>query len=158
MLDRFGLIFFSIHSGGEKFFANGIFVKYAVDNNRVFGGSDARAMKAAALEKKGLQAIMAIGLGEGLSFPLLTVVDYAGFRMSAVSLLPIDAETLCLGSGIEFSILLKRVCFARELFSFFLRKLTTQYFKKADGGKTIHRDNENLVCWNLYKRSIETSI
>lgn len=85
-------------AGGLKFYHNGIFAKYAVDNHHIFG-NDGLAMKAAALEKKGLQACMAFGVDMGLNFPLMSVVDYAGFRIVTVSYLPISEATLCYGSS-----------------------------------------------------------
>jgi hypothetical protein len=86
-------------AGGEKMFWDGIFAKYAVDLHGVFGGSDHNAMKAAALEKKGLQAFMSLGLDIGLNFALMSVVDYAGFRIVTMSTLPIDNSTLRYGSA-----------------------------------------------------------
>lgn len=49
-------------AGGEKYYANGIFAKYAVDNYGLFGGNDHNAMKAAAHEKHGLESLMGIGM------------------------------------------------------------------------------------------------
>jgi tetratricopeptide (TPR) repeat protein len=86
-------------AGGEKMFWDGIFAKYAVDLHGVFGGSDHNAMKAAALEKKGLQAFMSLGLDIGLNFALMSVVDYAGFRIVTMSTLPINNSTLRYGSA-----------------------------------------------------------
>jgi tetratricopeptide (TPR) repeat protein len=86
-------------AGGEKMFWDGIFAKYAVDLHGVFGGSDHNAMKAAALEKKGLQAFMSLGLDIGLNFALMSVVDYAGFRIVTMSTLPISNGTLRYGSA-----------------------------------------------------------
>jgi hypothetical protein len=54
-------------------------------------------MKAAAHEFRSLNDIA--GLGLPLHFPLMTVVDYRGYRISAVAQLPIGKSSLVYGSA-----------------------------------------------------------
>jgi hypothetical protein len=42
---------------------------------------------------------MAVGMEMGLNFPLMSIVDYGGFRIVTVSFLPISERTLCYGSS-----------------------------------------------------------
>src|SRR5690554_6514123 len=55
-------------------------------------------MKAASHELKGLQHYYHSNV-PGLHFPLMAYIDYRGWRLQALSLLPIDANTLCYGSS-----------------------------------------------------------
>ena len=85
-------------AGGKKFLLRGIFFKFAVDRYGLYGG-DHWAMKAANHELLGLTAYFNCSLPE-LHFPLMAVIDYCGFRLTAISELPIDgARTLCYGSA-----------------------------------------------------------
>lgn len=54
-------------------------------------------MKAAAHELKGLQHFYSIQAAYKLHIPLMAFLDYRGFRLIAVSLLPIDDTTLVYG-------------------------------------------------------------
>jgi hypothetical protein len=64
-----------------------------------FGGSnDYAAAKVAGHELKGLQAYMNAGVKE-LHYPLMALVDYRGFRLIAMSILPIDRGTIVYGSA-----------------------------------------------------------
>lgn len=56
-------------------------------------------MKAASHELKGLQCLYQAGLSLGLNFPLMSVIDYRGYRVVAMSLLPISKETIIYGSS-----------------------------------------------------------
>jgi len=85
-------------AGGEKFKHNGIFFKYAIDTNGLYGG-DAFAMKVAEHELKGLTAYASCGMILGLNFGLMCLIDYRGYRLIAVSELPIEASTLIYGSA-----------------------------------------------------------
>lgn len=91
-------------AGGLKYAKDGIFFKFAVDNNRIYGGDHHQAMKAAGHELKGLCAYMNCQL-PGLLVPLMALIDYRGFRLIATSELPIAGEsTLVYGScdgGVE---------------------------------------------------------
>jgi tetratricopeptide (TPR) repeat protein len=83
---------------GEKFKHNGIFFKYAIDTNALYGG-DAFAMKVAEHELKGLTAYASCGMILGLNFGLMCLIDYRGFRLIAVSELPIEPSSLIYGSA-----------------------------------------------------------
>lgn len=48
---------------------------------------------------------MSVGLELGLNFPLMSVVDFAGFRFVTVSFLPISEKTLCCKQEMYFSVL-----------------------------------------------------
>jgi len=56
-------------------------------------------MKAAAKELNGLGALWASANVEGICGPLMTIVDYKGFRIVAMSLLPIGKDTIRYGSA-----------------------------------------------------------
>jgi Clustered mitochondria len=55
------------------------------------------AMKVAGHELKGLQQYSACGI-DALHFPLMAVITYKGFRVVAVSYLPIGEDTIKYGS------------------------------------------------------------
>jgi hypothetical protein len=55
------------------------------------------ALKAASLELKGLMSYYSCSI-PGLAFPLMSVIDYKGYRVVAMSILPIGGATLCYGS------------------------------------------------------------
>ncbi|KNC56085.1 aminotransferase [Thecamonas trahens ATCC 50062] len=76
---------------------NGIFYKFALDVHGLYGGDDGVAMKVASLEMTFLLTCMAEEV-PGIAFPLMAVVDYKGFRLSAMSLLPISDSSLVYGS------------------------------------------------------------
>eukprot|EP00698_Gefionella_okellyi_P024703 TRINITY_DN8790_c0_g1_i1.p1 TRINITY_DN8790_c0_g1~~TRINITY_DN8790_c0_g1_i1.p1 ORF type:complete len:1139 (+),score=262.92 TRINITY_DN8790_c0_g1_i1:215-3418(+) len=83
-------------AGGDKFLVDGVFFKYALDSAGLYGG-DEYAMKAASHEFRSLMQI--VGCGLPLSFPLMSLVDYRGFRVTAIAQLPIDKSTLVYGSA-----------------------------------------------------------
>ena len=84
-------------AGGLKFICQGILFKFAIDYSGIYGG-DENAMKAASHELKGLTNYYHCGVNE-LHVPLMAYIDYRGFRLMALSLLPIDKQTLCYGSA-----------------------------------------------------------
>lgn len=98
-------------AGGEKFLVRGILFKYAVDTvighfddgepRYMYGGrqrNDFFAMKAASNELLGLSHMMQYQV-PSLSFPLMALIDYCGYRIVAVSTLPINKETIVYGSA-----------------------------------------------------------
>jgi len=83
-------------AGGVKYVYNGILFKLQTDWKHIYG-SDFLAMKTGGLELKGLMRYYGC---EGLHVPLMAVIDYRGFRLVAMSILPIDKKkTLIYGSG-----------------------------------------------------------
>lgn len=80
----------------------GILFKFALDSG-IYDSHEA-AMKVAGHELRGVVSIHDCGVS-GLLTPLLALVDLKGFRLIAISLLPISAETLIYGSadGGEFA-------------------------------------------------------
>jgi hypothetical protein len=56
------------------------------------------AMKAASHELKGLMSYYSCNI-KGIAFPLMAVIDYKGFRVLAISILPIKDGSLCYGSS-----------------------------------------------------------
>jgi hypothetical protein len=49
-------------------------------------------------ELKGLTALVSCGMILGLSFPLLALIDWRGYRLIATSALPISEDTIVYGS------------------------------------------------------------
>jgi hypothetical protein len=84
-------------AGGEKYIAQGILFKFAVDLEGLYK-SDENAMKAASHDLKGLMAFFTTGVS-ALHVPLMALIDYKGFRLQAISLLPINKSTLAYGSS-----------------------------------------------------------
>jgi hypothetical protein len=56
-------------------------------------------MKAAGHELKSLQVMYQSGISLNLNFPLMTVIDYRGYRVVAEALLPITKESIIYGSS-----------------------------------------------------------
>ncbi|EGC35315.1 hypothetical protein DICPUDRAFT_152393 [Dictyostelium purpureum] len=98
-------------AGGLKYHCQGILFKFAMDtmlNNDcwMYGGDNARddyAAKAASNELKGLISYYMAGV-KGLNYPLMALIDYKGFRLIALSVLPISNETIKYGSSDSGSI------------------------------------------------------
>lgn len=65
-----------------------------MDDSQIYGGNIENAMKTAGHEMKGLTALIewelkTVGL-HTLKFPLMTIIDHFGFRLIALSVLPLD--------------------------------------------------------------------
>lgn len=90
------------NAGGEKYLFNGILFKFAVDWKDIYT-SDMYAMKSASHELKGLELFFEMAslspALEKIKVPLMTIIDYLGFRLIALSLLPINHETIVYGSN-----------------------------------------------------------
>lgn len=85
-------------AGGSKYIVHNILFKFALDTEGLFGGDDAAAAKVAGLELKGLQSYANCNI-PGLCLPLMALVDYRGFRLIAMSVLPISSSTIVYGSN-----------------------------------------------------------
>jgi hypothetical protein len=85
------------HAGGEKYIYNGILFKFAVDWKGIYSG-DEYAMKAAGHEMRSLIAFYNYGQPIGLRVPLIALVNYLGFRLVALSILPVSRHTIVYGS------------------------------------------------------------
>lgn len=84
-------------AGGEKYIVHNILFKFALDHNGIFG-SDEAAGKVAGHDLKGLIAFYGKSSSE-VRFPLMTLINYRGYRLVAMSMLPIDNTTLKYGSS-----------------------------------------------------------
>jgi hypothetical protein len=96
-------------AGGKKYIHGGILFKFAEDpqlgSSFLYGGSApdvGKANKAAGHEQKSSDAICNAALELQISMlnvPLMTLVDYRGYRVVAMALLPVTKGTLVLGSN-----------------------------------------------------------
>jgi len=84
-------------AGGSKYIVHGILFKFALDEHNMYNG-DENAMKAAGHELRGLMCYYNCHIPE-LHLPLMCLVDYRGFRLVAMSHLPISRKTLIYGSS-----------------------------------------------------------
>ena len=78
-------------AGGQKFVIQGIFFKFATDITGLYGWNDYYAAKTANHELKGLICYTNAGV-PGLNFPLMCVIDYLGYRLVALTLLPVGSK------------------------------------------------------------------
>jgi len=99
-------------AGGDKFQCASIFFKFALDTDLLkdapqdkefwmYGGrerNDDAAMKAAKNDKIGLMSYFNVKV-PGLHFPLMAIIDFRGFRLIAMSILPISKTTIVYGSS-----------------------------------------------------------
>jgi hypothetical protein len=76
---------------------NNVLFKFAVDSDGMYANDDTSAAKVASQELKGLMAYTSLGI-RGLCVPLMAVVDFMGYRVIAMSLLPIGSETIVYGT------------------------------------------------------------
>lgn len=86
----------TLFAGSQHYLSPRILFKFAFDVNGIYGG-DHLAMKAAGHELKSLMSYYNCSI-PGLSFPLMVLIDFRGFRLVAMSLLPISSKTLVYGS------------------------------------------------------------
>mmetsp|Transcript_41851 Transcript_41851/g.67155 ORF Transcript_41851/g.67155 Transcript_41851/m.67155 type:complete len:1087 (+) Transcript_41851:142-3402(+) len=85
-------------AGGEKYIASNVLFRLPRDIHNLYG-SDELAAKEANHQMKGLTAMYNASVS-GLSLPLLAVINYRGFKLVAMSMLPIRGkDTLCYGSS-----------------------------------------------------------
>ncbi|EAL63725.1 hypothetical protein DDB_G0287315 [Dictyostelium discoideum AX4] len=91
-------------AGGYKYKCQDIIFKFVVDTELIPGlwmygehkRSDERAQKSAGHEIKGLNHFME--LSTLIRFPLMAIIDYRGYRLLAISSLPINKGTIVYGS------------------------------------------------------------
>jgi hypothetical protein len=83
-------------AGGEKYIVHNIVFKFAVDSSNLFDGSNWAAAKVAKHELKGLMCYFNLCIPNVFT-PLMALVDYKGFRLVAMSLLPLGPNTLIYG-------------------------------------------------------------
>lgn len=81
-------------AGGAKYIYNGIFFKFVRDHLGIYKG-DQYAMKAGGHELTGVMRLCEV---PGIHVPLTALIDFRGFRLVAMSILPIDRTTLSYGS------------------------------------------------------------
>lgn len=86
-------------AGGEKYvyLPEGMFFKFAVDDHNLYNG-DEGIMKAAGQELRSLLELMDCRVSR-LHFPLMVLVDYRGYRLIAMPLLPVGHDTIVYGSS-----------------------------------------------------------
>ena len=91
-------------AGGMKYIAANIFFKFALDTADelgvwMYGGNDrpfdSAAMKGASNDMLGLQSYFNSNVS-GLHYPLMSIIDYRGFRLLAMTILPIKKDTTLL--------------------------------------------------------------
>lgn len=78
-------------AGGDKYIVHDILFKFAIDSNGLYEGSNYAASKVADAELKGMLSYLNLNMTD-LCVPLMALVDYRGFRLIAMSLLPIGGE------------------------------------------------------------------
>ncbi|GBG28810.1 Clustered mitochondria protein [Hondaea fermentalgiana] len=87
------------YAGGEKYVAGNVFFRFPNDMHGFYGGSIESASKEANHQIKGLTALFNASV-PGLCLPLLCVIKHRGYKLVAMSVLPIRGqETLCYGSS-----------------------------------------------------------
>eukprot|EP01114_Cavostelium_apophysatum_P016039 TRINITY_DN4498_c0_g1_i2.p1 TRINITY_DN4498_c0_g1~~TRINITY_DN4498_c0_g1_i2.p1 ORF type:complete len:936 (+),score=227.54 TRINITY_DN4498_c0_g1_i2:85-2892(+) len=84
-------------AGGSKFIKNNTFFKFAKDTRDAMYGGDEFAMKSAGHELKSLNELISCHIPK-LHFPLMCLINYLGWRVMCISVLPINNETLVYGS------------------------------------------------------------
>lgn len=83
-------------AGGEKYLVSGILFKFCLDDKGIYGG-DENAAKVGGHELRGASVLFNLQI-PALHVPLFTLIDIFGFRLAAVSLLPVSHRTLVYGS------------------------------------------------------------
>lgn len=86
-------------AGGDKYLVDGILFKFAVDSKGIYG-SDELAAKEAGHQLRALCSLMnCVNQSNEIRFPLLVLIDYRGYRLIAMSKLPLNSNTLVYGSS-----------------------------------------------------------
>eukprot|EP01129_Flabellula_baltica_P001758 TRINITY_DN1167_c0_g3_i1.p1 TRINITY_DN1167_c0_g3~~TRINITY_DN1167_c0_g3_i1.p1 ORF type:complete len:1479 (-),score=312.24 TRINITY_DN1167_c0_g3_i1:5-4441(-) len=149
-------------AGGEKYIVSGIFFKFAHDvkigNWWIYGGdkcSDEGAIKGAGHEGKGIAALF--GIDKNMRIPLHCVIDYRGFRLTALSLLPVEnlvygsadgAKTLFNGKDDEdIQKIVEKIAFKYNLKEHPVKETSTSEFKDIllAADVEIHRGKDGKI-------------
>lgn len=86
-----------IHVAGTKYVKRGIMFKFCKAEHTHLENSDDLFSKVLSHEFKGLLSFMN-NCYTGIHFPLMALIDYRGYRISAMTILPISRSTLVYGS------------------------------------------------------------
>ena len=84
-------------AGGKKYFVEGMFCKFAVDESGIYGDAE-NAAKPANHELRSLKEIISCHI-DNLHVPLMILISYLGCRLIVNSIIPIGPETLIYGSS-----------------------------------------------------------
>ena len=139
-------------AGGAKYFCQSIFFKLVTDtfipqsNIWMYGGpkaNDSAAIKAAGLDLKGLISLFNVSTYEKneIHFPLMALIDYRGYRLIAISILPVSKDTLIYGSADGG----ETVKTSDEKFNCFMDKLGSELNLK----KHIVADKQIALCGDI---------
>eukprot|EP01119_Soliformovum_irregulare_P021101 TRINITY_DN6964_c0_g1_i1.p1 TRINITY_DN6964_c0_g1~~TRINITY_DN6964_c0_g1_i1.p1 ORF type:complete len:1087 (+),score=286.12 TRINITY_DN6964_c0_g1_i1:199-3459(+) len=82
-------------AGGDKYYVHGIYFKFAVDSEHLYGG-DEGAMKVAGHELRHLITVFNCWIKE-FTVPMTILLDYRGFRLIAMSTFPVTDSTITYG-------------------------------------------------------------
>lgn len=113
----------------------GVFFKFVADVRGMYG-SDAKALKVAGAELVGLRAYAECHLA-GLHVPLMTLVDYRGYRLIASCQLPLSKDTLVYGSA-------DGTALASLVYPLSARSCCVITKIMTAAGKTVHADDATL--------------
>lgn len=95
-------------AGGSKYMKRGIMFKFPqAEQYGLYSGSDEMMIKAASHEFKGLLCFIDGGVSE-VHHPLMALIDYRGYRLVALTLLPINKGTMVYGSADGGKTILKK--------------------------------------------------
>eukprot|EP01117_Protostelium_nocturnum_P012592 TRINITY_DN4634_c0_g2_i2.p1 TRINITY_DN4634_c0_g2~~TRINITY_DN4634_c0_g2_i2.p1 ORF type:complete len:1322 (+),score=514.36 TRINITY_DN4634_c0_g2_i2:78-4043(+) len=83
-------------AGGEKYFCKGIYFKFAVNSGGIYPG-DEEAAKVAGHELKSLNQLFSLWIKD-FHYPMMILLDYRGYRLIAMSTIPITKDTIVYGS------------------------------------------------------------
>ena len=90
-------------AGGKKFVVKNILFKFADPMGGPYNNSFELSQKAAAHDLRGATAFLHyqedLGSHRCVCVSLQTLIDFAGFRLQAMQMLPIDGSTLIIGTG-----------------------------------------------------------
>ena len=121
--------------GGIKYIAHNILFKFAIDSSGLLE-SDESAMKIANHELKSLDNLLNCNVNN-LHYPLLAIIDYRGYRLIAISVLPVSSKTLCFGSSDAGRTVNDSDPMLRDLISIACKQLNLKPHKVGSEGKIV---------------------